>query len=185
MRHVAFVVLSLVALPAGALAQNTLDGTLGATLELTSSCVISGDSATSGANFGTLDFGVRPATFTGEITTHATAGAGGPGATQILCSPDVTSVSIGISGGENAGEGSTIGSGARAVAFGSSYIPYDVFSNSGHSIVYPADGTPLSVTVPVPGAAFALPVYGRINKTSAAAMTIGTYSDTLTVTIEF
>ncbi len=185
MRHVAFVALSLVALPASALAQNTLDGTLGATLELTSSCVISGDSATSGANFGTLDFGERPATFTGVITTHATGGAGGPGATQILCSPDVTSVSVGVSGGDNAGEGSTVGTGARAIALGSSYIPYDVFSDSGHSIVYPADGTPLSVTVPAPGTAFALPIYGRINKTSGAAMAVGTYSDTLTVTIEF
>jgi len=185
MKHVVWIALSLVALPASVFAQNTLDGTLGATLELTSSCVISGDSATTGANFGTLDFGERPATFIGVITAQATGGAGGPGATQILCSPDVTSISVGVSGGDNAGEGSTVGSGARAIALGSSYIPYDVFSDAGHSIVYPPDGAPVSVTVPAPGAAFTLPVYGRINKTSAVALTVGTYSDTLTVTIEF
>lgn len=185
MKHVVWIALSLSALPVSAFAQNTLDGTLGATLELTSSCVISGDSATTGANFGTLDFGVRPATFTGVITAQATGGAGGPGATHILCSPDVTSISVGVSGGDNAGEGGAIGSGARAVARGSSYVPYDVFSDAGHSVAYPADGTPVSVTVPVPGAAFTLPVYGRINKTSTVAMTVGTYSDTLTVTIEF
>jgi spore coat protein U-like protein len=183
--RIAIVTLFVAVIPASALAQGTLGGTLGASLELTSSCVISGDTATTGANFGTLDFGTRPATFSGVLTTQATGGAGGPGNTQLLCSPDVTSVTVTVSGGSNPGEGASLGTGARALAQASNFMPYDVYSDSGHTTVYPTNGTGVAVSVPAPGTAFALPIYGRINKTSAAAVAIGTYVDTLTVTIEF
>ncbi|ODS52698.1 MAG: hypothetical protein ABS36_16810 [Acidobacteria bacterium SCN 69-37] len=185
MKRMMWMALAAVLLPSAAHAQGTLDGTLGATFELTSSCVISGDSATTGANFGSLDFGSKPATFTGIVTAQATGGAGGPGPTQILCSPDVTSIAVAVSAGAHAGEGSTIGAGSRALAQSTSYIPYDVYADAGHATVYPSNGTPVAVTVPSPGTAFALPVYGRIDKTSPVAVAVGTYADTLTVTIEF
>jgi spore coat protein U-like protein len=185
MKKAIWMALAVVTLPGVAFAQGSLDGTLNATLELTSSCVISGDTATTGAQFGTLDFGQQPATFTGVLTAQATGGAGGPGATQIVCSPDVTSVSVGVSAGGHAGEGSSLGAGARALAFGTVYIPYDVYSDAGYSVVYPTDGTPVAVSVPVPGTAFALPIFGRINKTSSQATAVGIYNDSLTVTISF
>lgn len=175
----------IAAVPATAGAQGTLSGTLAASLDLVSSCVISGDTATSGANFGTLDFGSHAATFSGVLTAQAAGGAGGPGATQILCSPDVTGITVTVSAGVNPGEGTLIGSGARALAQASNFVPYDVYADSGHSTVYPSNGTSVPVNVPTPGTPFDLPVYGRINKTSPNALAIGAYSDTLTVTIEF
>jgi spore coat protein U-like protein len=164
----------------------SLGGTLDASLTLVTSCVITGDTATSGADFGVLDFGSRPATFVGQLTTVATGGAGGPGTTELTCSPDVTSIAISVDAGLNAGQGTSIGSGARALASGvPGYVPYDVFADVSHSTQYPISGTSVPFTVPSPGASFALPIYGLINKTSAAALSAGVYTDTLTVTITF
>jgi spore coat protein U-like protein len=168
-----------------AAAQGTLSGTVAATLTLTSSCVISGDTVTSGADFGTLDFGAEPANFTGTLTTQATGGAGGAGNTQIVCSPDVDGVSVSVDGGQHAGEGAGIGDGARALANGADFLPYDVYSSSSFTTAYPVDGSAVSVPIATAGAAFDLPVFARINKTSAVALPAGTYTDSLAVTITF
>lgn len=178
-----FTVFALTSAPAAA--QNTLSGTLNAALELTSSCVISGDDATSGANFGTLDFGSHPSTFVGTLTTQATGGAGGPGLTQILCSPDVTSVAVSVSGGNHAGLGVGTGPGGRALAQGTTYIAYDMYADDTFATPYPTNGTAVPVPVPSPGSAFELPVYGRLQKTTATALPAGIYTDALTVSIEF
>ncbi|HVT49485.1 MAG TPA: spore coat protein U domain-containing protein [Vicinamibacterales bacterium] len=166
-------------------AQGTLSGTVEATLTLTSSCVISGDTTTSGANFGTLDFGTEPANFTGALTTQATGGAGGPGHTQIVCSPDVEGVDVSVDSGQHAGQGVGVGDGARALASGAAFVPYDVYSTSSFTTAYPTDGSALSVPIAAAGAAFDLPIFARINKTSAAALPAGTYTDSLAVTITF
>jgi spore coat protein U-like protein len=179
------VALSLCSL--GASAAGSLAGQLNAQMVLQSGCVISGDAsgAATGVNFGTLDFGIQPSTFTGVLTTAATAGAGGAGATNIICSPDVTSLNVAVSAGNNAGQGASIGTGARAMKKGTSYLPYDVYSDSGLTTVYPTSGSAVGITLPGTGAAFPLPVYGRINKTSANAMASGTYTDVLQVTLSW
>lgn len=166
-------------------AQSTLGGTLDATLELTSACTISGDTALSGVNFGTLDFGQHPATFTGELTANATGGAGIGGQTQILCSPDIEDISVAVGPGQHAGEGTSIGAGARALAsVSSNYVPYDVYADASFSTVYPTTGSE-PFAIPQVGQAFNLPIYGRINKTSPVALPAETYSDSLVVTITF
>lgn len=169
------------AVPDTALAQ--ISGTLGATLTLTTACTISGSSGTTGLDFGVLDFGSHPATFTGVLTAQATGGASIAGNTEILCSPDVTAVQVTVDGGENAGQGGSIGPGTRALATGTDYVPYEVYSSSGFTTPYPTNGTALPVTVATPGTPFALPIYGRINKTSADAVAVGLYTDTLQVTL--
>lgn len=49
----------------------TSSGTIGATLTLTNGCLINGSPTQNGINFGTLDFGTHPATFS-TLTTQLT-----------------------------------------------------------------------------------------------------------------
>lgn len=98
------------ALAAGMLAWPTLAGTLTGTLQsqiqLTAGCVIAGSSGNaSGVNFGLLDFGTRPSTFTGIVNATASGGESVSGPTQIVCSPDVLGISILVGPGSYAGQG--------------------------------------------------------------------------------
>ncbi len=171
----------------GAQAAGNMAGQLNAKMVLQAGCYISGASGagSSGVNLGTLDFGSQPSTFTGVLTANATGGVGGAGATQIVCSPDVTALTVSVSGGNNAGQGGSIGTGSRAMKLGTSYLPYEVYSDAALTTAYPANATALGVTLPGTGAAVNLPVYGRINKTSTNGMTSGTYVDTLQVTLSW
>ena len=167
--------------PGTALAQ--LSGTLDAQLTLTTACGLVGSNGTSGLDFGVLDFGTQPATFSGVLTAQA---SGLSGFTQVVCSADVTEVTIKIDGGNNAGQGSGVGTGTRALtAGGSNYVPYEVYSTAGTGSPYPINGAGRTVTIATPGQPFALPIFGRVNKTSPNALSAGNYADTLQVTIEF
>jgi spore coat protein U-like protein len=181
MRSALFGACLVTAVSASVQAQS-LTGTLEATLTLTTACAVTGSALTSGLSFGTLSFGSVPATFTGTVTAQATGGSGGAGLTQIVCSPDVTSVLVSVNGGDNAGQGSGLGTGARALKYSGSYMPYDVFSDAGRTQAYPLD-TSVSISLTSPGTAIDLPIYGLINKTSTAAVAAGAYSDTLQVSI--
>lgn len=175
-------------LSAPVLASGSMAGQLNAQVTLQSGCIVSGapGAGVSGVNFGTLDFGAHPATFTGVLTATPSSGAGGAGATQILCSPDVTALSISVSAGNNAGEGAAVGTGARAMRLGTaSYLPYEVYSDSGMTSAYPVSGNALGVVLPGNGAALPLPIYGRINKTSHNAVAAGAYTDVLQVTLSW
>lgn len=166
----------------------SLAGQLNTQMVLQASCIISGapGAGSSGVNMGTLDFGTQPSTFTGAVNATSTGSAGGAGATQILCSPDIASLSVTVGAGNNAGQGASIGTGARAMKLGtSSYLPYEVYSDAAHTSAYPTSATPVGITMPGTGAAIGLPIYGRINKTSANAITSGTYSDVLQVTLSW
>ncbi|AOK30026.1 spore coat protein [Burkholderia singularis] len=158
-----------------------LTGTVNAKLVLTTGCAVdAGGGSVSGTNFGTLDFGTQPSGFTGSLNASATGG--GSTTAQVTCSPDVTSIQVTVDGGQNASKGTGIGSGTRALANGTSYVPYEVYADAGHSKQYIA-GTAQAVAVPTPGAAFQLPVYGVANKTSTSALAAGTYTDVLNVTL--
>jgi spore coat protein U-like protein len=172
-------------LPAGA---QSLTGNLVAQIQLQSGCVLAGNSGSiTGLNFGVLDFGTWPSAFVGVATATATGGAGVAGPTQIICSTDVLGISIAVGPGLNAGQGATIGSGARAMRNGAttSYVPYDVYRDASYLNAYPTTGAITGITVPSDGTAFTLPIFGRVNKTSAAALPVGTYTDTLLVTLTY
>ena len=83
----------------------------------------------------------------------------------------------------DAGQGGSVGTGSRALKFGSSYLPYEVYSDAGLTTAFPVNAAALSVTLPGTGAAVALPIHGRINKTSINAMPAGNYVDVLQVTL--
>lgn len=169
----------------GAQAAGSMAGQLNAQMVLQSSCYITGASGagTTGVNFGALDFGSQPSTFTGVLTSAASGGAGGAGATQITCSPDITAITVSVSGGNNAGQGGSVGVGSRAMKLGTAYLPYEVYSDVALTTAYPANASSLSVVLPGTGASVDLPIFGRINKTSSNAMPTGTYVDVLQVTL--
>lgn len=167
-------------------AAGNIAGQLNAQVVLQSGCIIAGapGAGVSGVNLGTLDFGSQPSTFTGVLTASASGGVGGAGATQITCSPDITALTVSVSGGNNPGQGSSVGTGSRAMKFGASYLPYEVYSDSALTTAYPS-ATGLGVVLPGTGAPVNLPVFGRINKTSPNAMSAGTYADILQVTLSW
>jgi spore coat protein U-like protein len=167
---------------------DTLTGNLQSQIQLTAGCMIAGSSgAASGVNFGTLDFGTRPSTFTGTVQASASGGESVSGPTQLVCSPDVLGISIQVGPGNYAGLGGAIGAGTRAMRNGNTaaYIPYDVFRDSGHTQVYPLAAAINGIAVPANGAAFPLPIYGQINKTDPTALPAGMYMDTLQVTVTY
>ena len=170
-------------------AAGTMAGQLNAQMILQAGCIVSGapGAGATGVNFGTLDFGSQPSTFTGVLTASASGGAGGAGATQITCSADITTLNISVGAGNNAGQGATVGTGARAMQLGatSSYLPYEVYSDAGLTTPYPTAATSIGVVLPGTGAPFALPIFGRVNKTNVNAMPSGTYSDVLNVTLSW
>ena len=170
----------------GAHAAGNIAGQLNAQLVLQSGCIIAGapGAGASGVNLGTLDFGTQPSTFTGVLTASASGGAGGPGATQITCSPDIAALTVSVSGGNNAGQGSSVGTGSRAMKYGTSYLPYEVYSDAALTNAYPS-ASGVGVVLPGTGAPVALPVFGRVNKTSPNAMSAGTYADVLQVTLSW
>jgi spore coat protein U-like protein len=167
-------------------AAGNMSGTLGATMVLTAGCAVSGASGGNAAvNFGMLEFGTQPSTFTGVLVANPTGGAQGGGATQISCSPDVAALSVSVSGGNNPGQGANVGTGTRALKLGSSYLPYEVYSDAAMVSAFPTAATPLGVVMPGTGAPISLPVFGRINKTNATAMPAGSYVDVLQVTLSW
>lgn len=170
-------------------ASGNLAGQLNAQMTLQAGCIISGaaGAGTSGVNFGTLDFGAQPATFTGVLAATPTGGADGAGATQILCSTDITALNVSVSAGSNAGQGGSVGTGTRAMRLGSgsSYLPYEVYSDAAMTSAYPTSAGAVSVPLTNTGAALPLPVYGRVNKTSPNALAAGTYTDVLQVTLSW
>jgi spore coat protein U-like protein len=190
MRHLQTIALSAVlALTAhNATAAGNMSGQLNVQMTLDAGCIVSGapGAGTTGVNFGTLDFGLQPSTFTGTLLATPSGGAGGAGATQIVCSPDVLALSISVSAGNNAGQGGSIGTGARAMKLGTSdYLPYDVYSDVALTTAYPTSAAAIGVVLPGTGAAFPLPIFGRINKTTANAIAAGTYTDVLQVTLSW
>lgn len=184
-RSAAFVALGLTALASqGA---GNMVGQLTAQMVLQPGCMVAGapSAGTSGVGLGTLDFGAQPATFAGVLTAAPTGGAGGAGGTQIVCSPEVSALSVSASSGNNAGQGGSVGTGSRAMSFGTSFLPYEVYSDAAMTSAYPVTGHAVGVPLPPAGTPFALPVFGRIHKTSSSAMAPGTYTDVLQVTISW
>lgn len=188
-KHIALTAVALGLAFSGLSAQaaGSMAGTLNAQMVLQSGCIVTGaaGAGSTGVNFGTLDFGSQPSTFTGVLTATSSGGAGGAGATQITCSSDITALTVSVSGGNNAGQGTSVGTGSRAMKKGTAYLPYEVYSDAALTSAYPANATAVGITLPGTGAAITLPVYGRINKTSASALTSGTYVDVLQVTLSW
>ncbi|AZF64788.1 MULTISPECIES: spore coat U domain-containing protein [Pseudomonas] len=153
----------------------TVAGTVTATLVLTSSCQVNGAAATGGMSFGNLNFGTANSLFTeadGQVL------GGGGGALSILCSAG-TSPTLTVSAGAN--DGKSVG-GGRALYDGvANYVPYDLFTDSGHSNLLAIGG--VINLAPSTGVAQAVNIYGKAN--GKAGLPAGTYTDTVNVTLTF
>ncbi len=153
----------------------TVTGNINASLVLISSCQVNGSTATTGVNFGALNFGTQTALFT---QAGAQVLAGGGGAMSILCSNGAIPV---IKVGVGANDGQSTG-GTRALANGSgSYVPYDFYTDSGFGTLLPINGT---ITLPTStGAAQTVNLYGKA--VGKSGLPPGTYTDTVAVELSF
>ena len=153
----------------------TVTGRINSSLVLISSCQVNGSTASTNANFGALNFGTQTALFT---QAGAQVLAAGGGAISILCSNGAIPV-MRIQAGSNDGQSS---GGTRALSNGAgSFVPYDLYADSGLSTVVPINGT---ITLPTSsGAAQTVNLYGKA--VGKAGLAPGTYTDVVSVELSF
>ncbi|HWD33028.1 spore coat U domain-containing protein [Pseudomonas caricapapayae] len=153
----------------------SVTGQISATLVLTASCQVNGSTGSSGLNFGTLNFGTVDALFT-QAPGQVLGGAGG--AMSILCSSGtIPVVKIGAGSHDAQSPGGT-----RALADGSgNFVPYDFYTDSGHSQPLAINGT---ITLPTStGVAQTVNLYGLAK--GKAGLPAGAYTDTVSVELSF
>ncbi len=156
-------------------AATTVTGQVTASLVLTSSCQVNGTAASSGLNFGTLNFGTATSLFT---EADAQVLGGGGGALSILCSSG-TSPTIKVRAGSHDGQATGA---SRALADGAGhFVPYDFYTDTGHANLLAIDGTVALATST--GAAQTVNLYGKA--TGVAGLPAGTYTDTVAVELTF
>lgn len=154
-------------------AAETVTGTVNATITLTKACKVNDQTGAAGVSFGTLNFGSHTTLFT-EAT--ATANGNGAGAVAIQCTPGADAT-LQFNAGQN--DGQVKGSG-RAMNFGTYYVPYDIYSDSGFLTKLVSGG---SITVSADGTVKTVNVYGKA--LGAASLVDGTYSDVISVVLTF
>lgn len=98
---------------------------------------------------------------------------------QISCTRGATTT-IGIDSGTHAGQASV---GTRALANGNKYLGYDLYQDSGRSILWTNAGAGLYSYVPPSSLSTNISIYGRIF--SSQNVPTGIYTDTLLVTINY
>lgn len=165
----------------------TTTGTINATLTLTTGCLVNGQSATTGVNFGTLDFGSSAATFD---TLNATlVGAAGNGI-YVRCTTGQTfNVQVTSS---NAAPGTvygTVSGSPRYLVLGSDNtqgIAYTLYSDASFStaIANNTNITPSGTTDPTLGTNYA--IYGQVvGGGFNPVIPAGTYTDTINVAVNY
>lgn len=188
MKKVRLILLSgLVAMSVNNAGAVTSSGTIGATLTLSNGCLINGSPSQTGINFGTLDFGTQPATFSQLTTQLSGTGAGGSTFT-IQCTTTSYTVQI-ISNTNTATPTTTVGTpGATArylrTAANTQGVAYSVFSDSGFS-----NEVGNGVNIPrasTSGGVDSYTLYGRITGGGNSVTVLpGTYTDTLNVNVTY
>ena len=162
----------------------TSSGTIGATLTLTNGCLINGSPTQNGINFGTLDFGTHPATFS-TLTTQLTGG-------NTFTSPCTTaSYTVAITGNTNAPAPGTVvgtpGTPARYLvntANAAQGVAYSLYSDSGYNNVI-ANNAALPVASTA-GGVNSYTLYGRITGGGNSVTVVpGTYTDTINVSVTY
>ena len=174
------------ATPSVALAATTT-GTINATLTLTTGCLVNGQSATTGVNFGTLDFGSRAATFD---TLNATlVGASGNGI-YVRCTTGQT-YNVQVTSSNTAPDTvyGTVSASPRYLLLGSDNtqgIAYTLYSDAALSTAI-ADNTdiaPSGTTDATLGTNYA--IYGQVvGGDFNPVIPAGTYTDTINVAVNY
>lgn len=142
------------------MAANTATGNLSVAAVVADTCIIAAGTPLS---FATIN--------TGEVSNQVT-----PGIVTVTCTATRSSVTVSLGGGENENSGVR-----RMSSTGGDFLPYNVFTDSGHSSQVAVDGTLYEegITAAVPQL---IPVYGQI---PVGAYNAGVYSDTLLVTLTY
>ncbi|SFN06191.1 Spore coat protein U (SCPU) domain-containing protein [Izhakiella capsodis] len=165
----------------------TSTGTINATLTLTSGCLVNGESAATGVNFGTLDFGTSAATFS---TLNATlVGSKGNGI-SIKCTTDQSyNVQLSSSNGVPDTVYGSISAQPRYLLLGKDAtkgIAYTLYSSTAYTTPI-ANNTNLVISGtsdPTNGDNY--PIYGRITGGNFnTAIPAGTYTDTINVVVNY
>ncbi|MNS12049.1 Spore Coat Protein U domain protein [compost metagenome] len=178
---------SMLALAAHQAMAVTSSGTIGATLTLTNGCLINGSPTQNGINFGSLDFGTHPATFS-TLTTQL-AGASGGNTFTIQCT--TASYTVAITGNTNSTAPGTVvgtpGTPARYLvntANTAQGVAYSLFSDSGFNNIV-ANNAPLPVASTA-GGVDSYTLYGRITGGGNSVTVVpGTYTDTINVSVTY
>ncbi|WP_166224138.1 Csu type fimbrial protein [Pseudomonas atagonensis] len=156
-------------------AATTVTGQITSSLTLISSCQVNGAGGSSGLNFGALNFGTANSLFT--TATGQVLGGGG-GALSILCSSGTTPT-VKVRAGANDGKSP---GGTRALYDGvANYVPYDLYTDAGHSQLLAIDGT-INLAAST-GVAQTVNIYGQA--VGKAGLPAGTYTDTIAVELTF
>lgn len=188
MKKTLFLLACSVALCASPIAfAATTDGTINATLTLTTGCLVNGQPATNGVNFGTLDFGSSAATF--DTLTSALQGSAGAGI-YVLCTTGQTySVQLTGSNPAPATVFGTAGAQPRYLLLGgdpATGITYTLFSDNTYA-------TPIANNTDLPANGTASPtlgdnylIYGQVvGGGFNATIPAGTYTDTISVAVNY
>ncbi len=156
----------------------TTTGTINATLTLTTGCLVNGQSATSGVNFGTLNFGSSAATFD---TLNATlVGASGNGIFVRCTTGQTFNVQVTSSNPAPATIYGTVSGQPRYLILGSNNtqgIAYTLYSDAAFT-------TAIGTTDPTLGTNYA--IYGRVvGGGFNPLIPAGTYTDTINVAVNY
>ena len=165
----------------------TSSGTIGATLTLTNGCLINGSPTQNGINFGTLDFGTHPATFS-TLTTQLTGASGGNTFT-IQCT--TASYTVAITGNTNStAPGTVVGTPGTPARYlvnttnAAQGVAYSLYSDSGFNNVV-ANNAALQIASTA-GGIDSYTLYGRITGGGNSVTVVpGTYTDTINVSVTY
>ena len=152
----------------------TAPGTFQVSAQVNGSCVVTSADA--------IDFGSYDPT-----AAHASTALDAQGKVSVRCTSGSTGVSVALDQGTNAKAGSTCAAPSRQIkSAAGDLVSYEVYSTSGRDQVWACDSAANAVSLPVFTSSLVpvdLTTYGRIPAGQNAA--IGTYSDTIGVTVSF
>jgi len=160
-----------------ALAADSVNGTVGVTMNVTGSCLINGGQVSNGGSFGNLDFGSQISLFD---TAGATVKSSGGSLLTIQCNAGSSSTpTMTLISGAN--DASATSSYNHAMKNGSSYINYSLYKDSGYtSVINPNDAFFSSSN---DGSTETVAIYAKA--VGANGLAVGLYTDTITLKIDF
>lgn len=165
----------------------TSSGTIAATLTLTNGCLINGSPSQNGINFGTLDFGTHPATFS-TLTTQL-SGASGGNSFSVQCTTSSYVVAI-TSNANSTAPGTIVGTPGTPARYlvsttnATQGVAYSLYSDSSYNNVI-ANGAALPIASTT-GGVDNYTLYGRIQGGGNSVTVVpGTYTDTINVSVTY
>nr|WP_321891688.1 spore coat U domain-containing protein [Burkholderia cenocepacia] len=160
-------------LPTASLADTAVPTTQAFTVsaQIVAGCGVAGGGASTGLNFGTLDFGAHSAIATGDVNA-ATSGS----TLRIECSPGST-LKMTVDGGSRPSVGNTQ---RNLQGPGGAQVAYRLYADAART---QAIGIGQTVSIPVSGTTN-LPIFGALTL-PGGAVPAGTYTDVAQITLSY